>query len=349
MSQNNTGRYPNSKIRRNNPVAIKSSIVVGTTSNVGKPPINVGMTRHGRPQPSNVGRKVCVPSNLGTINETSTDFRSTPPKSGGLDEGPDEEYWGDKCTSSSSAPQSGLHDQQDLANSMKRLAINSAPKAEPSESRWKGPRPSSVGSYWTERTQRAKVPPAMKIADNRDYHTFPKYEFKIGMIFRAPIHEEDYMGATAAACSAPSQLSIAASDMSTASGFAKNHQQMTDFGAVYSENRFMVVVVLGTDTYIALPFYTHAGTGTAYKQAKDEYVSVQDHREPEKCIRQGRVDVVRTLVLKEHVKTLHEFTTAHLGNPVSRKYRLPIAHQGRLTDEDTESLVSLFKTWIMEH
>ena len=269
-----------------------------------------------------------------------------------MDEGPDEEYWPNKATNSSAAPRSESHGQQDLVTSMRKLSIVPTPKLEPTESRWKGPRPTSIGSHRTERTertQRAKVPPAMELADSRDCHEFPKYEFKRGMIFRASLHEEDYMGVTAAACSAPSQLSVAASDMSTTSGFARIHQHMTDFGPVYSENRFMVVVVLGADTYIALPFYTHAGNGTAYKQGKDEYVSIQDHRKPEKCVQQGTVDMVRTLVLKEHIKTLHEFTTAHLGNPISRKYRLPIAHQGRLTDEDTERLVSLFKKWVMEH
>ena len=61
--------------------------------------------------------------------------------------------------------------------------------------------------------------------------------------------------------------------------FAKNHQILTDFGPVYSENRLMVVVVLGPDTYTTLPFYTNSGNGTALKHGKDDYVSVQDHRD----------------------------------------------------------------------
>lgn len=352
MSQSNAGRYPNSRVRRNNPVPLIPSNAGRVPSNVGKSPSNVGRTRHGSRQPSHVGRSICVPSTLGTISETSTDFRSPPRSSGSLDEGPDEEYWPNNATSSSDVPRSEPLDQQDLATSMKKLTLDPTPKVEPTESRWKGPRPSSVGSYWTERTertQRTKIPHAMEFTDSRDSHTFPKHEFKKGMIFRAPLHEEDYMGVTGAAYSTNSQFSVAASEMSTTSGFTKSHQHMTDFGPVYSENRFMVVVVLGADTYIALPFYTHAGNGIAYKQGKDEYVSVQDHREPDKCVQQGPVDMVRTLVMKEHVKVLHEFTTAHLGNSVSRKYRLPIAHQGRLTDEDTDRLVSLFKKWVMEH
>ena len=352
MAQSNASRYPNSRVRRNNPIPYNTSNIGRVPSNVGNSPSNLGRTRHGPRQPSNLGRNLCVPSTLGTISETSTGFRSQSRSSDVLDEGPDEVYWPNKASNSSGAPQSEPLDQQDLATSMKKLTLDHAPKMELTVSRWKGPCPISIGSYRTERTerlQRAKVPPAMEIADNRDYHTFPKCEFKKGMIFRAPLHEEDYMGATGAAYSAPSQTSVAASDMSTASGFAKNHKHMTDFGPVYSENRFMVVMVLGADTYIALPFYTHAGNGTAYKHGKDEYVSVQDHRDPDKCVQQGPVNMVRTLVLKEHVKILHEFTTAHLGNSVSRKYRLPIAHQGRLTDEDTDRLVSLFKKWIREH
>ena len=338
MPQSNAGRYPNSKFRRNGPLAMNSS--------------NVGGTRPELRQPSNVGRNRCVPSNLGTISETSTNFRYPPCSSGDLDEGPDEDYWPQKATSSSEKPRPESDGHQDLIRSMGKLSITPALKVESTESRWKGSRPTSVGSYRTERaqrTQRAKVPPIIEIADSRDYHEFPKYEFKRGMIFRAPLHEEDYMGVNAAVCLAPSQVSVAASAMSTTSGFTKNHQHMTDYGPVYSENRFMVVVVLGTDTYIALPFYTYAGNGTAYKKGKDEYVSIQDHREPEKCVQQGSVSMVRTLVLKDHVKTLHEFTTAHLGKPVSRKYSLRIAHQGWLTDEDTDRLVSLFKAWVKEH
>ena len=198
----------------------------------------------------------------------------------------------------------------------------------------------------TERSKRTKITPPIELADSRDYHTFPKDDFKRGMIFRAPLHEEDY---NAAAYSTPSHLSVAASDMSTAAGSAKTHKHITPWGTIYSDVRYMVVVVKGADTYIALPFFTHAGNGIAHKEEKDEYVSVQDHREPSKCVLQGEVDMVRTLELKHHVKILHEFTTVHLGTSVSRKYRLPIKHQGRLTDKDTDRLVSLFKAWITEH
>ena len=332
MPQSNAGRYPNSKIRRNGTAAAN--------------PSNVEMPRYEPRQISSMGRNLCVPSALGTIREKNKEASSSARSSGGLDDGPDEEYWPKKITNPSNLRQNETSDRQDLATTMKNLTVN--PR---SECRWKGPRPVSVNSYRTDRTeriQRTKVTPRMDLADNREY-AFPKHEFKRGMIFRAPLHEEDYTGGTAVVNPALSRLSVANSHLSTTSGVAKNHQHITDFGPVYSENRFMVVVVLGADTYIALPFYTHAGNGTAYKEAKDEYVSVQDHREPDKCVQQGSIDVVRTLILKDHVKILHEFTTAYLGKPISRKYNLPIVHQGRLTDDDTERLVSLFKKWVREH
>ena len=316
-------------------------------------PNNMGRNR-GTHQPSHVGRFSFTPSKLGTVNETSSVIRSMASSSGGVDEGPDDDDWQKKDKASDP------HSQQDLVTSMKQLDINRTRTAQlrVPECEW---RQSSVGSVRTmgsERQQRQKTntrnaklnPPSMLSADNITPYTFPKHEFKKGMIFRAALHEEDYMGASHAPYSAPSQISIvAASNMSTASGLAKNHQIMTDFGPVYSENRFMVVVVLGSDTYTALPFYTHSGNGTAYKQGKDDYISVQDHRYPEKCVRQSKHEPVRTQILKEKVKTLHELTTAHLGNAVSRKYILPVAHQGRLTDKDTDRLVSLFQKWVIEH
>ncbi|CAD6585629.1 MAG: hypothetical protein ASARMPREDX12_002076 [Alectoria sarmentosa] len=331
-------------VRRNNST---------TPSNVGRATTNVGRN-HGSHEPSNVGRLNFTPSTLGTINETSSNLRSIAGSSGGVDDGPDDDDWQKK----DKAPKS--HDHQNLVTSMKELDINRTEKAQPraSECDWRQSSLGSVRTMGTERQQRQRAhgragmpnPPTMSLADDRQPYTFPKHEFKRGMIFRAPLHEEDYMGASHAAYSAVSEISVvAASNMSTASGLAKNHQIMTDFGPVYSEYRFMIVVVLGPDTYTALPFYTHSGNGTAYKQGKDDYVSVQDYRCPEKCVRQSKHDPVCTEILKEKVKTLHEFTTAHLGNAVSRKYRLPIAHQGRLTDKDTDRLVSLFKNWVVEH
>ncbi|KAL9065931.1 MAG: hypothetical protein Q9161_007915 [Pseudevernia consocians] len=336
MSRTNAPRYPNSMVRRNNPV---------TPSNMGR--------NHGLRQPSNVGRSGFTPSTLGTIDETSSTLRAMTSSSGGVDEGPDDDDW-----KKDKVPKS--YDQKNLATSMKDLDINCTKKAQPttSECEW---RQSSVGSWrsmGTERQQRQKIncragrpnAPTMSLADDRQAYTFPKDEFKKGMIFRAALHEEDYMGAGHTAYSAQPEISVvAASGMSTTSGLAKNHQIMTDFGPVYSEYRFMVVVVLGPDTYTALPFYTHSGNGTAYKQGKDDYVSVQDHRYPGKCVQQSKHHPVCTETLKEKVRNLHELTTAHLGNAVSRKYILPVAHQGRLCDKDTDRLVALFKTWVTEH
>ncbi len=336
MPRSNAPRYPNSMVRRSN---------LTTPNNVGR--------GHGLRQPSNVGRSGFTPSNLGTIDETSSNLRAMASSSGGVDEGPEDDDW-----KKDKVPR--LYDQQDLVTSMMNLDINRTKKAQPtgSECDW---RQSSVGSWRTtgaERQQRQKAnnrvarpnPPTKLLADVRQAYTFPKDEFKRGMIFRAALHEEDYMGASHAAYPATSGMSVpAASEMSTTSGLAKNHQIMTDFGPVYSENRFMVVVLLGPDTYTALPFYTHSGNGTAYKQGKDDYVSVQDHRFPYKCVQQSKHSPVRTQILKDKVRTLHQFTTAHLGNAVPRKYTLPVAHQGRLCDKDTDRLVSLFKTWVKEH
>lgn len=337
MSRNNAPRYPNSMVRQNNPVT----------------PSNLGRSNELR-QPSNLGRSSYTPSKLGMIDETNPVIHSVASSSGGMDEVPDDDDWQKKDTSTD------LKNQKDLVASMGQLHINRAKTAQLKvpNCEWRQSSIGSVRTMGTERQQRQKAnkwatktnPPTMSSADSGQPYAFPKHEFRKGMIFRAALHEEDYMAARQAAYSTPSQMSVvAASNMSTASGLAKNHQAMTDFGPVYSENRLMVVVVLGPDTYTALPFYTHSGNGTAYKHGKDDYVSVQDHRYPEHCVRQSKHEPVRTEILKEKVKVLHGFTTAHLGNAVSRKYILPVTHQGRHIDKDTDRLVSLFQKWVTEH
>lgn len=337
MSRSNTTRYPNSMARRNNPI---------TPSNMGR--------NHGLRQPNNVGRSSYTPSKLGMIDETSSVLRSTANSSVSEDEGPDDDGWQRKDKSND------LQNQKDLVTSMNRLDINGPRTAQlqVSNCEWRQSSVGTVQTMGTERQQRQKAnnsaamlnPLIMSSTDSGQPYAYPKHEFKKGMIFRAALHEEDYMGARHAAYATPSRTSIAAaSNMSTASGLARNHHMMTDFGPVYSENRLMVVVVLGPDTYTALPFYTNSGNGTAYKHGKDDYVSVQDHRYPETCVRQSKHEPVCTEILKDKVKTLHEYTTAHLGNAVSRKYILPVTHQGRLADKDTDRLVSLFQKWVMEH
>ncbi|KAM0803635.1 hypothetical protein BDR22DRAFT_970450 [Usnea florida] len=336
MSRSNAPRYPNSMVKKNVPVA----------------PSNINGGRSQRLcQPSNMGRFSYTPSKLGMINEASSKIHST---TNNMEKGLDDDNWEKEDNLY------GPNDQQNLVASMKALEIDGSRKAQlrAPECEW---RKSSVGSFRTlgrERQQRQKAnnwtakpnPPTMSLADHRQVYTFPQNEFERGMIFRAALHEEDYTASGRTAFPPPSDMSfLAASNMSTASALPKNHQIMTDFGPVYSENRYMVVVVLGPDTYTALPFFTHSGNGTAHKNGKTDYVSIQDHRDLGKCIPQSEHKPVCTQELKDNTKTLHEFTTANLGIAVSRKYRLPIAYHGKLNDKDTDRLVELFKTWIMKH
>ena len=311
-------------------------------------PSNGGRSQ-GLRQPSNMGRFSYTSSKLGTINEASSKIHST---TNSMDEGCEDVDW--KKKDKIREP----YDKQNLVASMKALEIDGSQKAQlrAPECEW---RKSSVGSFRTmgrERKQRQKVnnwgpkpdPPTMSLADHRKPYNFGQKEFEKGMIFRAALHEEDYT-AGRAAHPRPLEMSIlAASNMSTASAPPKNHQFMTDFGPVYSENRYMVVVVLGPYTYTALPFFTHSGNGTAYKDGKSDYVSIKDHRSTGKCIPQSEHEPVCTEDLKDK-KTLHEFTTANLGIAVSRRYTLPIAYQGKLVDEDTNRLVSLFRSWVIKH
>ena len=288
---------------------------------------------------------------MGTINEASSKIHSM---TNGMNKGCENVDWREKDKIRES------NGKQDLVASMKALEINGSRKAQlrAPECEWRQPSAGSFRTMGRERQQRQKGnnwvakpnPPTMSLADHRQVYTFPQKEFEKGMIFRAALHEEDYTVTGRTAHPLQSQITcLAASNMSTASGVPKNHQIMTDFGPVYSENRYMVVVVLGPDTYTALPFFTHSGNGTAYKTGKSDYVSIKDHRDPGKCIAQSDHRPVRTEDMKDMTKTLHECTTANLGIAVSRKYRLPISYQGKLAAKDTDRLVELFQTWVMKH
>lgn len=191
--------------------------------------------------------------------------------------------------------------------------------------------------------------PRMKEARPDDYRPFYKHEFVVGTILRGIIHEQDIMGTPDPAMSqAPTKFTSAinrdqASRAPTNSG--NRHIKHGDWGPIYSENRFLIVVHNRPgDHYYAVPVYSHKGNGLTKKPHKNEYVSVADGRYPDHVVQQSAHQPI-TAELKDGVDELLPMSAAYASYAVPRKYGLPVAHQGRLNEESTKRLVSMYHEW----
>ena len=102
----------------------------------------------------------------------------------------------------------------------------------------------------------------------------------------------------------------------------------------------MIVVATYSRHYVAIPLFTYSGNGLAHKEDPGEYASIEDHRAPS-SIREAPY-LLSTGHLKSGVPFFSPKCIAHLAYPVSRLYKLPVRHLGRLGSEDTKSLVVLF-------
>lgn len=182
---------------------------------------------------------------------------------------------------------------------------------------------------------------------------FPKEEFNLGTIIKAPIHEEDFNWT-------PRPLSVEASEtgdeqgryshsgMSTPRTTPNKRRHITFSNwndPIYTEVRFMIVVALFYDHYLAIPLYTHGGNGLAHKNNKWEYASIEDYREPRSLQEAGFL--LHTEYLKPDCKHLLPKSVAHIAYPVSRKYNLPVAPQGRLREDSKNVLVKLFGQYML--
>ena len=168
-------------------------------------------------------------------------------------------------------------------------------------------------------------------------YPFDKHDFTLGTIIRAVVHEEEFTNG-------PKPTPFAPSIAMTNTG--RQHVTHGDFGPVYSENRFLIVVNnRPRNHYLAIPVYSHKGNGLARKVHRDEYISVADHRHAENCQQQSEHAPLVTEYLKEGVEELWPTSVAYASYPVPRKYGLPVQHQGRLNEESTKRLVALYIKW----
>ena len=182
---------------------------------------------------------------------------------------------------------------------------------------------------------------------------FPKEEFHVGTIIKAPIHEEDFNWtprppSVEAAESADERGRYSRSGMSTprTAPNKKRHITFSNWNdPIYTEVRFMIVIALFYDHYLAIPLYTHGGNGLAHKDNKWEYASIEDYREP--MSHQEAGFLLHTEYMKPDCKHLLPKSVAHIAYPVSRKYTLPVAPQGFLREDSRIGLVKLFGQYML--
>lgn len=343
-------------------------------------PSRLGPSNEGRRYaPSTAGNKGFnshIPSVLNSDHGSSTTPRISSGKFEVLDGLLEEKgAWETKNASQGRASQAKKKGEEGLTNSMASLTIENASKVDLTVPEWRreGSRPETyisklTGSRFTSnhaasRAQsglmrrpdlsgRTLIPttskasctftrtwdqPRMAEAGFSNYYPFHRHEFALGTIIRGVIHEQDIMNT-------PRPLPTSVPTAVTNAG--KEHVTHGDFGPVYSENRILIVVNNRPgDHYLAIPVYSHKGNGLTKKSHKDEYVSVADHRYLNNCEQQSAHSPLVTEFLKDGVDELLPVSVAYASYPVSRKYGLPVAHQGRLDDESTKRLVAMYLKW----
>ena len=182
---------------------------------------------------------------------------------------------------------------------------------------------------------------------------FPKEEYVVGTIIKAPIHEEDFNW-TARPPTIEEPEASGERGRYSHSGISSQrtthnkgrHITFSNWNdPIYTEVRFMIVVALFYDHYLAIPLYTHGGNGLARKENRWEYASIEDYREPRSLREAGFL--LHTEYLKPDCKHLLPKSVAHISYPVSRKYSLPVAPQGRLREDSTVDLVSAFTQYML--
>ena len=140
------------------------------------------------------------------------------------------------------------------------------------------------------------------------------------------LHEQDFRAATT---------------MSTATYQPDTNTTKSQYGLIYTKVRHMIVVACFEAHYIAIPLFTHNGNGVRGKNP-DEYISLKDHRSKAPFQPLTHHGFLLTKFLTEQTQTFHTLSTAHFTYPLSRKYTLPVYHEGHLQMASTKKLIELF-------
>ncbi|KAL8736741.1 MAG: hypothetical protein Q9166_000107 [cf. Caloplaca sp. 2 TL-2023] len=166
-------------------------------------------------------------------------------------------------------------------------------------------------------------------------------EYQLGMIIRAPLHEQDSSNARR-----PAGGSSIVTQSSEAT-LAENCKTESKFGTIFTKKRKMIVVALHQDHYVAIPLYTHNGRGLVNKKQPEEFVSVRDHRflNDPSWEQLSTRDPLITETIKDGIDQFDPKSTAHLAYPVSRRYQLPVVHEGQLKRTSLKKLKDMYKEY----
>ena len=260
--------------------------------------------------------------------------------------------------------------QKSVVESMKNLSVASSQKSESVGIgrclNWERPKPSNSSrpSNCLPRSQRTCSKPAtsvysvsykrapnqtpMEQAGFREYAPFLRSEFKIGTIIRRNVHEPDYMGPAVPDFAPGSQASQTSTLVSKGGKGFKEHRYTGDFGPIYSEDRYFIVVSLCKLTYYAIPCYTHEKKGLTNIAEKEDWISVKDHRSPKSCQQQSEHVPLCTGMMAPDAHILNAKTTAWLPYAIPIRYSVPVAYQGKLDQASAERVRSLFLEYLRD-
>ena len=172
--------------------------------------------------------------------------------------------------------------------------------------------------------------PALMEAQNSRGAKISKASYRPGMLIRAAMHEPD--------------LNHGGASSSTVT-VADRYRSETKFGPIHTKVRKAIVIALYQDHYLAVPLYTHNGTGLLKKLKPDEFVSVCDHRKKGKFQKLSKHLPLMTEHLNGDINPYHEKSTAHITYPISRRYDLPVVHEGHLDAPSIQHLINLFNEY----
>ena len=207
------------------------------------------------------------------------------------------------------------------------------------------PKP-TASEYSISYKRRANQTP-MEQAGYREYLPFLRSEFKVGTIIRMNIHESDFKGTSKEAIAMVSQASTLV-DGGNGGRRRKEHRHHGDFGPIYSENRICIVVNVAKSVYLAVPLFTHEGKGllTTNPDEKGDWISIQDHRQLDRCQQQSEYHPLRTAYMSPQADILDPVSTAWIPYAFPCRFDVPVAYQGRLDKASAERLARLHReTW----
>lgn len=116
----------------------------------------------------------------------------------------------------------------------------------------------------------------------------------------------------------------------------------TRWGNAYGEERHMIVINQFYEHYVALPVFTHRGTGTSKKRNPFEFVTLHDHRHTKPAKLQSEHKPLFTSNMDKGIYLFRRLSVVHITQPMCKNYFHPVVREGELTPESTAALTELY-------